>query len=302
MARRPPISLIVPEALAGERLDRAIAALAPEISRGEARRLIASGVVFVAGRRTGISSRPVRGGESIRWETPARPRPSGSQGEPRIVVERDDLWIIDKPAGMPIEPTRSGWEGTLSDWIRHTQGVPFVTHRLDAATSGLVVVARDRSTQAFLNDLFVRHAIGRRYLAVVSPPPSWTETTLRTPIDGRPAVTHVHVHVYVKVPVPEPVERAAASAPALAALVEIALETGRTRQIRRHLAEAGSPVVGETAAGARTHTRLLLHAFELRLPGTSARGPIVASAPPPEDFVEAARTLGLILPASDSWA
>lgn len=298
MARRTPISLIVPDALAGERLDRAIAALAPEISRGEARRLIAAGVVFLAGRRTGISSRPVRGGESIRWETPSRPRPSGSQGEPRIVVERDDLWIIDKPAGMPVEPTRSGWEGTLSDWIRHTQGVPFVTHRLDAATSGLVVVARDRPTQAFLNDEFVRHAIGRRYLAVVSPPPSWTETTLRTPIDGRPAVSHVQV----RVPVPELVERAAGSGPALAALVEIALETGRPRQIRRHLAEAGSPVVGETAAGARTHARLLLHAFELRLPGTSARGPIVASAPPPEDFVEAARTLGLVLPTSDSSA
>ena len=214
------------------------------------------------------------------------------------MVERDDLWIIDKPAGMPIEPTRSGWEGTLSDWIRHTQGVPFVTHRLDAATSGLVVVARDRPAQVFLNDLFVRHAIGRRYLAVVSPPPSWTETTLRTPIDGRPAVSHVRV----RVPVPDPIERAAGSALALAALVEITLETGRTRQIRRHLAEAGSPVVGETAAGARTHARLLLHAFELRLPGTSARGPVVASAPPPQDFVEAARTLGLVLPGPDSSA
>ena len=103
MARPPPTNLIVPASLAGERLDRAIAALGSNVSRGEARRLIAAGVVFVAGRRTGISSRQVREGERISWEVPARRRETGLHGEPRIVIERDDLWIIDKPAGMPTE-------------------------------------------------------------------------------------------------------------------------------------------------------------------------------------------------------
>jgi 23S rRNA pseudouridine1911/1915/1917 synthase len=277
MARPPPTNLIVPEALAGERLDRAIAALAAEVSRGEARRLIAAGVVFVAGRRTGISSRPVRAGELISWESPARPRGPGQYGEPHIILERDDLWIIDKPAGMPIEPTRSGWDGTLSDWLRRAHGQPFVTHRLDAATSGLVVVARDRETQAALNRLFATHAIGRRYVAVVSPGPPWEQATLDTPVDGRPAITRARV-----------VARSE-----LAAALELTLETGRTRQIRRHLADAGVPVVGENAAGTRTNRRLLLHAFALRLPGTSTRGPLSATAVPPPDFASAALILGL---------
>lgn len=282
MARPPPTTLIVPPALAGERLDRAMAALGADVSRGEARRLIAAGVVFVAGKRTGISSRAVRAGEAISWEQPARARITGMHGAPRIVVERDELWVIDKPAGMPVEPTRSGSEGTLSDWLRRTRATPFVTHRLDAATSGLIVVARDRETQAKLNEAFATHAIGRRYLAVVSPCPPWETRTMEAPLDGRPAVTHARV---------------VARSPVAAAL-EIDLETGRTRQIRRHLADAGCPVVGETVAGARTNARLLLHAFELRLPWAGAAGPLTVTAPPPEDFTSAAQALTLVLPTA----
>ena len=93
----------VPETLAGERLDRAIAALAPEVSRGEARRLIAAGVVFVDGKRTGIQSRLVRAGERLSWSrSPIAPAERTDGGvDPRIVVERPDLLIVDKPAGMP---------------------------------------------------------------------------------------------------------------------------------------------------------------------------------------------------------
>ncbi len=282
MPRPPPTILTVPATLAGERLDRAIAQLAPEITRGEARRLIASGVVFIAGRRTGISSRLVRAGEDIRWEAPARPQPEGQHGAPRVVVERPELWVVDKPAGMPTEPTRAGSAGTLSEWLRKARGTPFVTHRLDAATSGLVVVARDGATQAELNRLFATHAIGRRYVAVVSPGPDFTHATFDTPLDGRAAVTHATVLARSE----------------LAAVLLVELETGRTRQIRRHLAEAGFPVVGETAAGGRTNARLLLHAFELRLPWAGAAGQLTALAPPPPDFVTAAGVLGLDLPPS----
>ena len=279
MARSSPISFAVPQNIAGQRLDRAMAALAPEVSRGEARRLIAAGVVFVAGRRTGICSRLVRKGELISWEAPARQASPGLHGEPRIVVELSDFWVIDKPVGMPIEPTRAGSEGTLSAWLSRTHGPAFVTHRLDAATSGLVVVARDRQAQAGLNRLFAAHAIGRRYLAVVSPAPPWARVTLDAPLDDRTAVTHALV---------------VARAPAAAALV-VDLETGRTRQIRRHLAQAGFPVVGETAAGARTHARLLLHAFELSVPWPGVQGLLRAVASPPTDFLSATEALGLPL-------
>lgn len=270
-------TLVVSSTVAGERLDRAIAALVPAVSRGEARRLIAAGVVFVGGKRTRISSRLVRTGEQIAWEAPARPRPAGSLPDPHIVLERADLWIIDKPAGMPVEPTRSGSLGTLTEWLKHNHGQAFVTHRLDAATSGLLVVARDRVTQAALNELFARRAVGRRYLAVVAPAPDWDTITLSAELDGRPAVTRVKV---------------TRRSPGAAAVV-VDLETGRTRQIRRHLAGAGSPVVGEDTTGARTNARLLLHAFALTLPWPPGGASLSFTAAPPQGFQADAAALGL---------
>lgn len=288
MGHSPRFDFTVPESLAGARLDRAIAELAPTISRGEARRLIAAGVVFVAGKRTGICSRTVRKGERVYWDAPAVLRPDLAGPEPRIMIERPELWIIDKPAGMPVEPTRAGVRGTLVDWLRRTRGGGFITHRLDAATSGLLAVARDRATQATLNEMFAAHAIDRRYLTVVSPAPAWTKETFDAPLDQRPALTYASV-----------LARADA-----AALLLVKLQTGRTRQIRRHLAAAGLPVVGESATGHRTGGRLLLHAFALMIPplgSPSARGNAVsAMATPPDDFVAAARALGLALPAVES--
>jgi 23S rRNA pseudouridine1911/1915/1917 synthase len=273
---------VVPADLAGERLDRAMARLAPGVTRGEARRLIAAGVVFVGDRRTGICSLAVRAGERLHWEEPVSARPSETPLIPRIVLERPELWIIDKPAGMPVEPTRGGARGTLVEWLK-TVGGGFITHRLDVATSGLLVVARDRLTLAALNAQFAAHTIRRRYLAVVSPAPVWDgdTTTIDAPLDGRRAVTHARV-----------VGRAPT-----AALLEIQLETGRTQQIRRHLREVGHPVVGEKASGARSGGRLLLHAFTLSIPWSSRETPVIeAVAPPPEDFTRATTTLGLSVP------
>ena len=293
ISRNTAREFTVPAELAGERLDRAIAALAPGVSRGEARRLIAAGVVFIDGKRTGIQSRAMRGGERLSWQEPAQPlsgqsshddSPDDGRGaavQPRIVVERPELWIVDKPAGMPVEPTRAGSHGTLQEWMARQHGPAYITHRLDTPTSGLIVVARDRQAQAALNGLFAAHAIRRRYLAVVMPAPPWERLTMDGPLDGRAAVTHAAV---------------AARAPVAAVLV-VRLETGRTRQIRRHLVAAGFPVVGENAAGKRTQARLLLHAFELGLPATALGAahtePILATAPPPADFLRPAEDLGL---------
>jgi 23S rRNA pseudouridine1911/1915/1917 synthase len=291
MSRTDAREVTVPESLTGERLDRAMAALAPGISRGEARRLIAAGVVFVDDKRTGIQSRVVRAGERIHWESPLAPISGEAAArrpvaEPRIVVERSQLWIIDKPAGMPVEATRLGKHGTLHEWLsgRSGAGAAFITHRLDTPTSGLIVVARDRATQAGLNALFAAHAITRRYLAVVEPAPAaalGAELRFDAALDGKTAVTHAAI---------------VARSESAAALV-VRLETGRTRQIRRHLAGAGSPVVGETLSGARTAQRLLLHAFELSVPWPLAAPvqgrAITALAPPPADFLAAAVALGL---------
>jgi len=271
---------VVPEDLAGERLDRAMARVAPGVTRGEARRLIAAGVVFVGGRRTGISSRAVRAGERLQWDAPAAtPLALEEHGPvPRVLLERPELWILDKPAGMPVEPTREGSRGTLVEWLRRNHGPAFVAHRLDVATSGVLVVAREKAALATLNGLFAAHAIDRAYLAVVSPAPAWEQVTLDQPLDGKTAVTHARV---------------LARAPA-AALLRIALETGRTQQIRRHLRGAGHPVVGETVSGARGAGRLLLHAFALDIPWEGAT--LRAVCPPGEDFQQRTRTLGLDVP------
>jgi 23S rRNA pseudouridine1911/1915/1917 synthase len=278
------VEVVVSREIGGQRLDQAMAALARELTRGEARRLVAAGAVYVDGRRTRICSRLVRPGERIHWEAGAGARAGGATAppvhggpQPAVVMEHADLWIVDKPAGMPVEPTRTGAVGTLAEWLRRRYGRPFVTHRLDAATSGLLVVARNAAAQAELNRLFAAHAIERRYLAAVSPAPPWEASTLEAPLDGRTAVTHARV---------------VARAP-LGALLDVALETGRTRQIRRHLGGAGFPVVGESPTGIRKG-RLLLHAASLRFPWNGKT--IAAAAPPPDDFLQALAALSLQLP------
>lgn len=280
MSHASRFDFVIPEELAGERLDRAMARVAPAVTRGEARRLIAAGVVFVGGRRTGISSRAVRAGERLQWDAPAAAPPTAMvEGPvPRIVLERPELWVLDKPAGMPVEPTREGSRGTLVEWLKQNHGPAFIAHRLDVATSGLLVVARDKASLTGLNALFAAHAIARGYLAVVSPAPPWEQLTLDEPLDGKKAVTHAQL---------------LARAPT-AALLRIALETGRTQQIRRHLRGAGHPVVGETVSGARGAGRLLLHAFALDIPWQGAV--LHALCPPGEDFQQRTRTLGLALP------
>jgi 23S rRNA pseudouridine1911/1915/1917 synthase len=278
----------------GERLDRALALGSAGLSRGEARRLIAAGVVFVAGRRSGICSRLVHSGESIEWRSPARfvDESSATDGGLHVVIERPGFWILDKPAGMPVEATRAGKVGTLVDVLHRRSGrPPFVTHRLDAATSGLLVVARQEAIQAELNRLFAEHAIARRYLAVVALHTAndsaqdalWAagKVTIDRPLDGKAAVTHV----------------ALAARSACAAALVVDLETGRTRQIRRHLAAIGCPVVGESTTGQRTGGRLMLHAYRLSLPSTFSGGAVEAQAPIPEDFLTRTKALDLDLPA-----
>jgi 23S rRNA-/tRNA-specific pseudouridylate synthase len=120
--------------------------------------------------------------------------------------------------------------------------------------------------------------VQRRYLAIVAPPPPWTEATLDAPLDERTAITRAAV---------------LARSPDAAALA-ITLETGRTRQIRRHLAGVGFPVVGETADGRRNGPRLMLHACALSIPWGGGP-PLEADSPPPEDIVAAAAALSLSL-------
>src|SRR5258706_1951815 len=113
---RPLASVTVTPALAKERLDRALPALCPAISRTRAKKLVEGGSVFVDGQRVRVCSRGVHPGQVITCYELAVP--AGGGPEPRTVLERDDLLIPDKPAGMPVGPTRSAAPGTLIEWAQ----------------------------------------------------------------------------------------------------------------------------------------------------------------------------------------
>ncbi len=265
--------------MAGERLDRAIPELAPAISRTRARKLIEGGAVFIDKVRVRVCSRGVHPGQTVTCYELVLPPALA----PRVVHDADDLLVVDKPAGMATEPTRAGAAGALTEWLRTAHPGALTTHRLDAPTSGLVVLARSAEAQADIHRMLQGHDIQRGYVAVVAPAPTWDSQTLDAELDGRSAVTHAKV-----------MRRAAGGR---AALLGLELETGRTRQLRRHLAGAGVPVVGDTArhaearAAAQPGPRLMLHAATLTL---TWRGQAIRlSAPPPEDFEAALGPLGL---------
>jgi len=245
----PLAQFTVPAELDGERLDRAVPASAPAISRTKARNYIEGGSVFVDQARVRVCSRPVKAGQKVTvYELAPEQPPSRPGEEPRVLYSNSDLAVVAKPARMPVEPTKQGARGTLQDWLKKgLDGGGFITHRLDAPTSGVIVVARSKDAQAELNRRFAAHEITRTYLAVVSPAPTWDSQTVTTPLDGKPAITHAAV-----------VERSPK-----AALLRITLEPGRTRQSRRHLAGAGHPVVGDLDSSGIRASRLLLHAAEV---------------------------------------
>ncbi len=268
----------VPDGLDGERLDAAIARMFG-LSRSHAADLIGSGAVLVAGRLAAKSDR-VPAGEWLDVTLPppaqAAPHPVAVPGLV-VVFEDDDIVVVDKPAGVAAHPT-VGWTGpTVLDGLLATghqlaasgaderQGI---VHRLDANTTGLMVVAKSERAYRELKQAFRDRAVDKRYHALVQGHPDPLRGTIDAPIarhpagdgrfavvaDGRPAVTHYDV-----------IEAFRA-----ASLAEIKLETGRTHQIRVHLAAVRHPCVGDRLYGADPvlaarlgMTRQWLHAVRL---------------------------------------
>ena len=283
MVDTPLVDILISDGLAGERLDRAIARLNPRVSRMEARRMIAGGSVFVDDHRTRIASKPLHAGQRLvcyRLATPTIERAPG------IIFSHADFLVLDKPAGMAVEATRAGDVATVARWLAQEGRTVFITHRLDAPVSGALVVAKTPGAQAQLNRLFSLHGIERQYLAAVAPAPAWDGRTIESRLDGQPARTTVEVR------------RRAGDA---SALLEVRPETGRFRQIRRHLAGEGIPVVGDRdQAVAGAAPRILLHAFRVAFPWGGDL--IDVPVPPGDDFRQALAALGLGVAAADAPA
>lgn len=291
---------------AGERLDRFLAARIEGVSRTRIQRWIALGAVMVDGVPV-PSSRRLRGLESVdAWPLPNEAERAFEPDDiPLQVVHEDaDLMIVEKPAGLVVHPAPGNWRGTLMNALLHARpdsaALPRagIVHRLDKDTSGLMMVARSERAFERLTAALAARTIGRRYLAVVEgiPLPQFTidapigrdpKDRLRMavvePERGRRAVTHV-------------VRLAAAAG---AATVECRLETGRTHQIRVHLASRGHALVGDIGYGGRVRAgfaRQALHAWRLEFTHPTREQPMRFTSPVPADMVALLGALGLPVP------
>jgi 23S rRNA pseudouridine1911/1915/1917 synthase len=285
--------LRVPEDAAGRRLDRFLAGL-PEIgSRTVAERLLTDGGVLVDGRVRSKSHR-LGGGEEVEFEPPA-PGPTGLEPqamELTVPYEDEHLLVVDKPAGLVVHPARGHASGTLVHGLlaHDVEGGeeperPGIVHRLDRDTSGLMVVARSPEAHRRLQELVQTRALTREYLALVVGRPRSRRGTIEAPIGRdrrdplrhsldtdtpRDAVTHFEVERLLP----------------RHALLRVTLETGRTHQIRVHLAAVDLPVAGDPVygrAGELGLERQFLHAARLAFahPFTGELVDVSSLLPPP---------------------
>ena len=264
---------VVPAETSPQRLDRYLARALKDHSRAQIQRWIDGGCVRLSGRRLKPSHRVVPG-EELEIAIPP-PEVSDLRAEKislEKVYEDEYLLVINKPSGMVVHPAPGNPTGTLvnallaqsSSWSGEAGPLkPGIVHRLDKETSGLLVVAKDDSTHRALSRQFAERKVLRLYLAVVKGNPARDEGTISAPIgrhpvrrqkmsvrygSGREAVTRYRV-----------IKRLGG-----AAVMEISLQTGRTHQVRVHLAHLGNPLLGDARYGVLGgFSRQALHACRL---------------------------------------
>ena len=301
---------------AGWRLDRALADAIPTLSRERLKTLIRSGAVEALGKPVRDPAVRVRGDELFLLAVPD-PEPAHNEAQDiplRIIFEDEHLLVVDKPAGLVVHPAAGNRDGTLVPALLHHCGDrlsgiggvarPGIVHRIDKGTSGLLVVAKTDVAHEGLARQFAAHSIERRYLAIVNGVPKKSEGVVDAPLArsaanrkkiaivegsrGKRAVTHWRRIEVLRE----------------AALVECRLETGRTHQVRVHMASIGHPLVGDPVYGrtGKAHGKLLkelqfhrqaLHAAELGFthPVTKRRLSFASAMPP--DMQELFNALGV---------
>jgi len=221
------------------RLDQAIASRFPDISRRRARQLIAERRVLVNERAVSIASREVNADDRI----------AVAEDEPEIAVIRETAdWIaVDKPAGMPTQPTKDRVQRSLEELLRLRYQAIWIIHRLDTPTSGVVLFARSQAAAAELSALFAQGSIRKTYVSMIEGVLA-AEQVVDTAVQGKDAKTTFR-----------PIGNDGVST-----LVEAIIETGRTHQIRIHAASIGYPVAGDRRYGSGIRAkRLMLHAWKL---------------------------------------
>ncbi len=290
----------------GGRLDRVLVGRFAEYSRNRLQALIRAGNVKVNGVLATKSGFQLEGGERVEISFPAAP-PAGLQAECiplDIIFENDDLIVVNKPAGMVVHPAPGHSAGTLVNAIMAYapdlrgvggEGRPGVVHRLDKDTSGLVLIAKDNSARDALQSQFKDRAVEKVYIALVDGKPPTPKGRIEAPIGrddrrrkrmavqagrrGRSAVTQYSTLEGFRDHT----------------LLEVQPLTGRTHQIRVHLAYLGSPVAGDRTYGLRNPTiglnRHFLHAARLTLRIPGREGPQTFEAQLPDELQAVLRHL-----------
>ena len=311
---RPHTFVVAPSAT-GRRLDLVLAAEFPQVSRTQFSRHVSAGAVTVNGKLA-APSRKLRAGQVIVW-TPPAPQPSlelRAQDIPlQVVYEDASLVVLDKPAGLVVHPAAGHEDGTLVNALlahcRDLRGIggelrPGIVHRLDKDTSGLLVVAKDDATMVALGADFKIHRVRRVYDAlVVGRPPraAGKIDTLhgRDPHDRKRFTTRVKTgrRAITNWRLVEDMGRAA--------LLQAELQTGRTHQVRVHLAALGCPILGDATYGrsprdaavreiARTLGRQALHARVLGFYHPKTGAWLEFQSEPPADFSAALDSLRIL--------
>ena len=287
----------------GERLDRFVSGKLDEVSRSYSSTLIEAGQVLVNGQPAQKPSTRLREGDVI-FLTLSSPTPSGLSAEAiplTVVYEDSDLLVVDKPAGMVVHPAPGHSGGTLVNaLLAHVPGIeldmgdearPGIVHRLDKDTSGLIVVAKRRLAHEALSKQMAERTMHKEYLAVVAGKPRPPSGVIDAPIardprdrqrmavvsNGRHARTH-----YVTDRVLDGYT-----------LIRVTLDTGRTHQIRVHMASIGYPILGDPVYGKRTLrdasslglTRQFLHAHKLGFTLPSSGEWVEFESPLPDDLL-----------------
>ena len=310
------IDIRLESAHAGWRLDRALADAVPTMSRERLKSLIRAGALEAAGAALPDPATKVRGNEIFLLAVP-EPEPAHNEAQDiplRVVFEDEHLLVVDKPAGLVVHPAAGNRDGTLVNALLHHCGDslsgiggvarPGIVHRIDKDTSGLLAVAKTDVAHEGLAKQFAAHSIERRYLAIVTGVPKANDGTVDAPLArsaanrkkiaivgggrGKRAVTHWRRIAVLRD----------------SALVECRLETGRTHQVRVHMASIGHPLLGDPVYGrsGKTHGKLLkelqfqrqaLHAAELGFvhPVTKHRLSFASAMPP--DMQELFNRLGV---------
>jgi len=301
-----PYLIVVPRETRADRLDKVLAGLLSGHSRSRLQGWIEAGHVHVNGAPAKVRQVVGPGDELSVWEQPA-PEDRAFAPEPvefGVVADSPDWIVVDKPAGLVTHPGAGNWSGTLLNGLLHRYpelarvARAGIVHRLDKDTSGLMVVARTERAQTHLVRQLQARTVGREYLALAH---GWLRAdgtvdrpigrdarvpvrmSVDRPVAPKPAITHYRADRLGVAPGGEP-----------ASQVICRLETGRTHQIRVHLASLGHPLLADTLYGGRPlagAARQMLHARALRFDDPVGGGPVAFQSSLPADMAAVQETL-----------